>query len=139
MRDSSVSLATPNPMLTTASQKLGLGLLAVSGAYLFWTWWQSGTLNGSGPVLGAGALLVTGLWMFLREERAIRAGRFDHAAVWFRGLSARGVWAWMLGIVLTEFYVLLYWAPERLSGFIRLADPLSQRLTHHPADQWFLY
>lgn len=57
----------------------------------------------------------------------------------FRGLSARGVSAWALGVVLTGFYVLLYWFPATLEPLIRLCDPLSRLLAHRDADQWFLY
>ncbi|MBZ0266542.1 4Fe-4S binding protein, partial [bacterium] len=57
----------------------------------------------------------------------------------FRGISARGAAAWALGVVLTGFYVLLYWFPAYLEPLIRLADPLSHLLARKDADQWFLY
>jgi len=69
-------------------------------------------------------------------------------AVWFTSLSSRGVWAWMLGVFLTGFYVLLYWYPHLLgqgsdgaanTGLVGLFDPLSMFLKGKPASQWFVY
>ena len=34
--------------------------------------------------------------------------------VWHKGLTNRGWSAWLLGVVLTAFYVALYWYPETL-------------------------
>lgn len=68
--------------------------------------------------------------------------------VWKNSISNRGILAWGLGIILTTFYVLIYWFPHVLglaqndggnSGFIALFDPLSQFFKGQPASQWFAY
>jgi Pyruvate/2-oxoacid:ferredoxin oxidoreductase delta subunit len=66
--------------------------------------------------------------------------------VWFKSVSGRGVLAWLLAIVLTSFYILLYWYPEYLglhatqnTGLIRLFDPLSFFLKGQKASEWFVY
>jgi polyferredoxin len=67
--------------------------------------------------------------------------------VWFSSLVSRGIWGWLLGLVLTGFYVLLYFYPEFLgyneagksSGLVAFFDPLSVLLNGKPATQWFLY
>ena len=67
--------------------------------------------------------------------------------VWFKSLSGKGFWAWILGIGLTLFYVVLYWFPQYLglnsesanTGIIALFDPLSKLLSGNPASQWFVY
>lgn len=67
--------------------------------------------------------------------------------VYFKSLSSRGFWAWILGIVMTLFYIVLYWFPQYLGlvgdgdnrGAIALFDPLSKALNGGPASQWFLY
>lgn len=66
--------------------------------------------------------------------------------VWFHALSSRGDWGWLLGLVLTGFYVAIYWFPEVLgysqegsNGLVQLFDPLSYLLNGKPATQWFLY
>lgn len=57
-----------------------------------------------------------------------------------------GTIAWMMTIVFTGFYVVLYWFPQNLYGIVAAADPLAFTLTgnHTIADgqvtnQWFAY
>src|SRR5690606_3615350 len=67
--------------------------------------------------------------------------------VYFKSLTSRGFWAWVLGIGLTFFYVILYWFPQYLglsetgnnTGIVALFDPLSQFISGNPATQWFVY
>ncbi|WP_400191192.1 4Fe-4S binding protein [Hymenobacter sp. B81] len=58
---------------------------------------------------------------------------------WRRASTSRGTLAWLTALLLTGFYVLLYWWPEHLTNLIRPLDGLSQLLRARPADQWFLY
>jgi len=67
---------------------------------------------------------------------------------WKNSISNRGGLAWILGFILTGFYVLLYWFPSILglgqdgsenTGFIALFNPLSQFFKGQPASQWFAY
>ena len=66
--------------------------------------------------------------------------------VMFKSLTSRGLWAWVLGIVLTSFYIILYWYPQYLglnekgnSGLVRFFDPLSKLINGKAASQWFVY
>ncbi len=67
--------------------------------------------------------------------------------VWFKSVSSRGLLGWISGIVLTGFYIVLYFYPQYLglgsdgnnSGIVALFDPLSQLLSGHAASQWFVY
>jgi polyferredoxin len=43
------------------------------------------------------------------------------------------------GIFLILFYILLYWAPQYITNWIALVDPLSRFLSGNAASQWFLY
>ncbi len=43
------------------------------------------------------------------------------------------------GVYLITFYVLLYWAPQHITGWMHIVDPLSQQLNGGEASQWFLY
>ena len=62
-------------------------------------------------------------------------------------MTDKGLWAWVTGIVITGFYVLLYWHPIYLgkgedglnTGLIGFFDPLSQVLKGTPASEWFVY
>ena len=122
----SISLATPHPMLTTPLQKLGLALLGITIPYILYLGLRFHALPATPLTLGVFSLLITGLWLFLRDEKAEFGKNSYSLGVWLHSLSARGIWGWLLGIVLTEFYVCLYWAPQYLSGLIQLFDPFSQ-------------
>jgi polyferredoxin len=68
--------------------------------------------------------------------------------VWFKSLSNRGLWGMLSAVLITGFYVFLYFLPQYLgqgqngaanSGLIAFFDPLSQFLKKQPASQWFVY
>lgn len=68
----------------------------------------------------------------------------DH--VFSAALTNRGVIAWLLTLVITAFYILLYFYPSVLgykdsgnTGLIGLFDPFSQWIRLKPATQWFVY
>ena len=76
-------------------------------------------------------------WARVRFGGGAADGAADYP--WRRGSTARGALAWVTGLVLTGFYVVLYWLPGLLEHLIRALDPFSQALRQRPADQWFLY
>lgn len=84
--------------------------------------------------LTAGGGLIYGLHKHLSDRPGIR----NHGKT-TDSLTARGALGWIIAVVFTGFYVLLYWFPGTLEGLIRLHDPLSLFLRGKPADQWFLY
>ncbi len=67
--------------------------------------------------------------------------------VYFKSLTDRGVLAWIVGILLTTFYIVLYWFPQYLglnenaenTGIVGFFDPLSYLLNGGAATQWFVY
>ena len=67
--------------------------------------------------------------------------------LWLRDSTGRGAVAWVTGLVLTGFYVVLYWFSDDdghgqfgpLNHLVHSLDSFSQWLRARPADQWFLY
>ena len=67
--------------------------------------------------------------------------------LWLRASTGRGGTAWVTGLVLTGFYVVLYWFSNNdgqghfglLNNLVHPLDGFSQWLRAKPADQWFLY
>ncbi len=59
--------------------------------------------------------------------------------IFFNSFTSKGTIAWLAGIIITGFYVLLYWFPNLLENWIRLLDPISYSLRGIKADRWFLY
>ena len=78
---------------------------------------------------------------------ANKSSGIKNDGVWFKSLTSRGLWAWVFGILITLFYVVLYFFPQYLglnanaenTGLIALFDPLSKMLSGIPASQWFVY
>lgn len=139
MEPSSLSLASPPPMLTTALQRVCIALTSI-GLLMLLLVWASGEAPAPVTMLSAAlSLLILGVTGFVILEHRGKPAGVRNNGVWFRSLSARGVWGWLLGLVLTGFYACLYWFPGRLKGLIALFDPLSTALRGVPADPWFVY
>ncbi|MBT8237951.1 MAG: 4Fe-4S binding protein [Croceitalea sp.] len=88
-----------------------------------------------------------GVFWFSKEAYSEKFPGIKNDGVWFKSISSRGFWAWIAGIALTAFYIVLYFFPEYLGlvkdggnkGVIALFDPLSRFLSGNPASQWFVY
>jgi len=85
------------------------------------------------------SMLVMGSLGYIFLVFSNKLDEISSNGVFFKSISNRGVWGWLLGVFLTGFYVLLYWFPSNLEGLIHLFDPLSQMLRNKPSDNWFLY
>ena len=89
-------------------------------------------------VLGIGSVMVGGTWMILAKHLPAPAGVDNHGAT-TNPVTNRGAIGWMFGILMTGFYVLVYWYPQALEGLVRTTDPLSWVLRGRAADHWFMY
>ncbi len=143
-----LSLSHPHPHGQSGLQKSGLAAVAAGFVILL--------AAAFGARLPAAALLLaTSLGLLAIGAVVYAYATYLHLpegvknnGVWLRSLSNRGVWGWMLGVVLTGFYVLLYWFPQYLglggsgeasTGLVGFFDPLSRALSGHAASQWFVY
>ena len=119
----------------------GAAALTALGALLFLASFvvPKGTLAGWLPLVGSTVLFAGGasafFWFAYRDTTP---GIKNHGLM-TDGTTARGTLGWILGVVFTGFYVILYWHPGPLEGGIRLLDPLAMALSKNPANQWFLY
>lgn len=92
------------------------------------------------------AALVGGSLLYTYGLYGGKTAGIKNDGVWFKSISSRGFWAWVAGVALTGFYVLLYWWPEYLgysnkgnTGMVGFFDPVSRMLSGKPASQWFMY
>ncbi len=144
----SLSFANPHPPFLTGVQKIATGIGSIGLLILFvvtfgvqfenrvlWLWISLGAVT-------IGILLYT--WDQYRHE----AGGIHHHGTWFSSITNRGTIAWIIGVMLTGFYVLLYFFPGLLglgeeggenTGLVGFFDPLSQWIKKEPASQWFVY
>jgi polyferredoxin len=92
-------------------------------------------------------LMTVGIIWFAKATYAGTSEGIKNDGVFFKSISSRGLWAYMTGIGLTGFYIILYFYPEYIglvkngdnTGLIALFDPLSKLLSGNPASQWFVY
>lgn len=145
--DKSMALGGQPPKSLTLGQRLavGLGLMGLGILVLAAT-------NPGFPQkplwlgLSLGAIFLATLW-FSWEAYAHSGPGIKNDGTWFKSISSRGAMAWVLGLALTGFYIVLYFYPEFLGlvdqgpnrGLIALFDPLSRLLSGQPASQWFVY
>ena len=93
-----------------------------------------------------GSLTVGATLYFVLHWSARHRG-LHHDGIMFSSFLAQGALGWIAGILMTGFYVLIYWFPETLghrsgaepSGIVATVDPLARFMTGEPASQWFLY
>lgn len=91
--------------------------------------------------------ITGGIILFAKGHYATKHEGIKNDGVWFKSISSRGFWAWVAGIALTGFYIVLYFFPQYLGlvqeganvGVIAFFDPLSILLSGNPASQWFVY
>lgn len=95
-------------------------------AEVYWIWISL--------VLWMLAIATTTIGLYAKKPAGIK-----NNGVFFSTLSARGWIAWVLGIVLTIFYIQLYWSKEPFTALVAGLDPLSELFRGKPADKWFLY
>lgn len=129
-------------------QKFGLAIgfigLFILGLALFNVSFPNKTLWLSASILS----ILTGIVMYSRSTYLNKPPGISNNGIYFKSLTNQGVFAWIVGIILTTFYVVLYWFPTYLgfsgegesnSGIVALFDPLSYFLNGNPATQWFVY
>lgn len=134
------NLAPAPPTLTSSRQKLAL-ILAGLGVLLILVVWSAQNAFAPIPVLlSSFGLMAAGVWLFVREEYLLKPEGIKNNGVWFKSLSARGVWAWLVAIVITGFYTVLYFCPPGwMTGLTDLFSPVSLAVRGQVADKWFVY
>jgi uncharacterized membrane protein SirB2 len=93
--------------------------------------------------------LSGGIILYARGLYADKLKGIKNHGVWFKSISSRGFLGWMAALILTGFYIILYFHGELLglgqgpdgtnTGIVGLFDPLSRFLSGNPASQWFVY
>jgi len=144
----SMSLATPDALNITTKQKIALGLGLIGLFILTLALFNTSFPNKGLFLTFALGLIVIGTIFYSREAYLNKLEGIKNDGVWFKSISSRGFWGWSVGIILTAFYIVLYFYPQYLglgkdgvanTGLISLFDPLSQLLSGRNASQWFVY
>ena len=144
----SMSLANPDAHDLSKKQKLSVGLGVVGLFILVLALFNLNLPNKATLLTAALSLITIGIILFANDAYLSKSKGIKNDGVWFKSISSRGTLAWITGIVLTSFYIVLYFYEGLLgaakdggenTGLIALFDPLSQLLSGRPASQWFVY
>ncbi len=146
--NSSMSLAKPDSQTLSKTQKIAVAL-GIVGLFIMALALFNVDFPNKPVVLSLSLGLITGgTIMFSNNAYLTKQAGIKNDGVWFKSIASRGLWGWALGIVLTLFYVVLYFKAEWLGlaadggvngGLVALFDPLSRLLNGGPASQWFVY
>lgn len=115
-------------------------LILVAGTFFsigaFWGWGKSMPLP---MMLFSVGFIVTGSILYITGTQLNTPPGIKNNYIVTSGMTSRGFSAWIIGILLTGFYIFLYWFPSYLTEWVHMFTPLSQMLRNKNADQWFLY
>ncbi|WP_417235864.1 4Fe-4S binding protein [Bizionia paragorgiae] len=141
-----LSLADSKQLSTQQKVASGIGIL---GLFILVLALFNVNFPNRGLVLASAlGLIATGAIWFANNAYLSKSKGIKNDGVWFKSISSRGLTGWITGIVLTSFYIVLYFKPVWLgmgidgaknTGLIALFDPLSKLLSGNPASQWFVY
>ncbi len=145
----SYAISNPHSIGLDAIQKIGM-LIALTGvAILFVAWFGIDLPNPEWFLFASLSMMICGVIIYSRRTYLIHPEGIKNDHIWFNSLSNKGVLGWFLAIILTGFYILLYWYPHLLGfqsgenatnqGLIALFDPLSMFFKGTTASQWFVY
>ncbi|PKP39800.1 MAG: FeS-binding protein, partial [Bacteroidetes bacterium HGW-Bacteroidetes-13] len=142
----SLSVANPDPEIDQVQKgALALGFL---GLFIILLSLFNVDLPNKPIFLAVSILSIfAGIYLYAKRMYLNQPEGIKNNGVWLKSFTSRGNWAWVLGVVLTAFYVVLYWYPEYLglgkgkpnTGVIALFDPLSYFLKNQAASEWFVY
>lgn len=144
----SMSLAKPDAQDLSVKQKIALAI-GFTGLFILVLALLNTDFSNKGFVLSLSiALICIGTIIYSNDAYLDTPKGIKNDGIWFKSISSRGVFAWLTGIFITLFYIVLYFFPTYLglasdgtnnTGLIALFDPLSELLSGKPASQWFVY
>ena len=143
----SMSLANPHPANFNGKQKAGLAIIGIGVLAILLAWAGIGTSQALPLLIVMLVCLFAGGFIYTIGTYGGLPTGIKNNRAFFTSMSSRGALAWIAGIVITGFYVMLYWRDywkkvfdiDFLGGLVAMFDPLSKSLRHAPADQWFVY
>ncbi|MFD2551082.1 4Fe-4S binding protein [Bizionia sediminis] len=143
----SLSLAKPDAYNASPKQKIFLAIGTIGLFILVLALFNYSSTTGF-TLSAALFLIALGVVGYAITTYAHQLAGIKNDGVYFKSVSSRGLWGWLTGIVLTLFYIVLYFYPHLLglakdgtenTGLVALFNPLSYLLNGGPASQWFVY
>lgn len=144
----SISLASNQNNQLNLKQKIGLAIGFIGLFILTLAFFNVNFPNKSIWLAVSLASILVGTTIYARSTYLHKPEGISNNGIFHQSLTNQGIIAWIIGIVLTAFYVVLYWFPAYLGlgengaankGIIGFFDPLSLFLNGKVASQWFVY
>ena len=146
---SSIALSNPHKVSLSNFEKFSFSIALLGVAILALAFVGINLPNKALFLTLSLSMMVVGTTLYARSIYLKHPEGIRNNHVWFNTLSNKGIWGWTLGLILTGFYVIIYWYPQYLGyatgvngtneGLVALFDPLSQFFKGKAASQWFLY
>ena len=115
--ESSLQLTAPAELFK-ATEKVGMAFIGIGLLGLLVAFFGAGSVAPHVMlVISMGALTLGGGLVF--RQLARKPAGVDNNGVWFSGATARGMAGWIMAVVFTGFYILLYWSPGALEHLVR--------------------
>ncbi|MEO6348075.1 MAG: 4Fe-4S dicluster domain-containing protein [Aquaticitalea sp.] len=146
--NASMSLAKPDSEALSKTQKIAVAIGITGFFILILAFFNVNFPNKPVFLTLSLAMIAIGTFIFANNAYLTKHEGIKNDGVMFKSISSRGIWGWATGILLTSFYIVLYFKAEWFglaakgesnSGLIALFDPLSYLLNGGRASQWFVY
>ncbi len=98
----------------STKQKVAVGLGVIGLFILVLALFNTNFPNKSLFLIAALGLISVGTILFANDAYLKKLEGIKNDGVWFKSISSRGVLGWITGIVLTLFYIVLYFYPQLL-------------------------
>ncbi|MBF2709606.1 4Fe-4S binding protein [Flavobacterium soyangense] len=143
-----ISIASHQNNKLSSIQKLGLAIGFIGLFILVLAFFNVSFPNKTVWFTISIASIFIGIILYARSTYLSRPEGISNNGLFQKSLTNRGVFAWIIGILLTSFYIALYWFPKYLglgengaenTGIVGFFDPLSLFLNGKIASQWFVY
>ena len=128
----------------TGLSLLGAGFLSLLVAALGW-----GRSDSSKALLITALLITLGSVVYVLKYYLKRPSGIRNDHIMTSSMSARGMLGWLIGVVFTGFYILMYWYTSHdwetntpgglLAPLVHLFDPVSFFLRGKAADKYYMY
>lgn len=131
-------------------QNISLGLIAVGLISMVFVFTKLKLSQEILAITSIGFTVVGGLIYVISHFSKGPAGIRNNGITFSQWTKKNGVIAWILGIMMTGFYVLLYWYPHNLHGLIVATNPIATFISDQESfgqnadgsywyNQWFMY
>ena len=120
-------------------KKTGLTVLSV-GLFMFLV--SLTGISNSNPIVFfflSFGLVIAGTLVYITMQVKEAPAGIKNNKLFLNSFMSKGTPAWILGVIITAFYIVLYWFPALIENWVKLVNPLSYWLKDKPADRWFLY